>query len=180
MNRGRWCFVLVAASLMAGLAPPSQAATEVYIDGYFRLRARIYDNLFLKRGVELSDASDPLQVGDDGTSTYFEQRLRFEPELRVNQYLSVFAQLDFLPDLMWGTDPQRIPGLTGYYDPIGQSQSFGLPSDVPVLAARRLWAEVYTPFGRFKFGRTGMQVVVAHSSSRVNRVAEGRFQIADR
>ncbi len=158
MDRGRWCFILVAVSLMAGFAPPSQAATEVYLDGYFRLRARIYDNLFLKRGVELSDASDPLQVGDDGTSTYFEQRLRIEPELRVNQYLSVFSQFDFLPDLMWGTDPERIPGLSGYYDPIGQSQSFGIPSDVPMVVARRLWAEVYTPFGRFKFGRTGMQV----------------------
>ncbi len=158
MHRGRWCFVMIAAWLLFGHSPPSRAGTEVYIDGNFRLRARVYDNLFLKRGVALSDASDPLQVGDDGTSSYFEQRLRLEPELRVNQYLSVFSQFDFLPDLMWGTNPERIPGLSGYYDPIGQSQSFSLPSNVPVVAARRLWAEVFTPFGRFKFGRTGMHV----------------------
>ncbi len=158
MYRGRWFLAFLVGLMGLAPAPVSRAGTEVHIDGNFRLRARVYDNLFLKRGVALTEASDPLQVGDDGTSTYFEQRLRLEPELRVNQYLSVFSQLDFLPDLMWGTDPERIPGLDGYYDPIGESQSFDQPSTVPALAVRRIWAEVYTPFGRFKFGRTGMQV----------------------
>lgn len=143
-------FVTCTVASMAAMTP-AYGATELFIDGYFRVRGRLYDNLALQR-------PDTSSTGDvtSGTYTYLEQRLRIEPELRVNEYVSVFAQLDVLPDLIWGTDPLRVSGVDGYYDPIGQSQSFGLGSTL--IAPRRAWAELYTPFGRLKAGRTGMQV----------------------
>lgn len=138
----------VTASLAS--VQPANAATELFLDGYFRVRGRLYDNLALQRpDADSADATS-------GTYTYLEQRLRIEPELRVNEYVSVFAQLDVLPDLIWGTDPLRVSNTDGYFDPIGQSQSFGMGTTL--IAPRRAWVELYTPLGRLKAGRTGMQV----------------------
>lgn len=148
---------LIGLVLLLGATLPARAATDLYMDGYFRLRARLFDNLSLKRDVPLSDSSDPALAGSTGTASYFEQRLRISPELRINQYLSVFAQIDVLPDLVWGTSPERL-ALDGYFQSIGQSQSFNLPGDVPLIAPRRAWAEIYTPVGRLKIGRTAQQV----------------------
>lgn len=148
---------VVSLVALVGTVMPAQAATELFLDGYFRVRGRLYDNLQLQRP-DTTTSEDSTTEVTSGTYTYLEQRLRIEPELRVNQYVSVFAQIDVLPDLIWGTNPTRLAGLDGYYDPIGQSQGFDIGDASTLLVPRRAWAELYTPFGRLKLGRTGMQV----------------------
>jgi len=176
--------VLFAVGLVTllGIPLPAAAATEIYLDGYFRLRARLLDNLALNRDVPLSsvDATDSTQVTSDGTSTYFQQRLRISPELRVNQYLSVFSQIDVLPDLFWGTDPERLSLNGDYLEPVGQSQSFTLSASTPLIVPRRAWAEFYTPIGRVKLGRAAMEVGSGVYFNDGNGIDEDYGDTADR
>lgn len=148
----RLTLALGSVSIFAS-ATPALAGTELVLDGHFRVRGRIYDNLQLQRAEDATADTENVS-----TFLYLQQRLRLEPELRVNQYLSVFSQLDVLPDLVWGSHPALTQGLTNYYDPVGLSQTFEIPTGANALALKRAWAELYTPYGRFKLGRTGMQV----------------------
>lgn len=138
-------------------APSLKADTELYVDGYFRARARLYDNLALERGTTVNEEGETVALPDASSAFYLQQRLRVSPELRVNQYLSVFAQLDVLPDLVWGTNPE-LASSAEYYEPAGQAQGFLTPGGTSLLVPRRAWAEFYTPIGRLKVGRAGMQV----------------------
>lgn len=138
-------------------APQLKADTELYVDGYFRARARLFDNLALQRGTTVNEDGETVALANASSTFYLQQRLRVTPELRVNPYLSVFAQVDVLPDLIWGSNPE-LASSAGYYEPAGQAQGFLSPGGTALLAPRRAWAEFYTPIGRLKVGRAGMQV----------------------
>lgn len=147
--------VLALVSLLAALPSTPASATELKLGGYYRTRFTFTDNLFLARDIE----ADPLEgdPGSDGAGFYFDHRLRLEPEIRVNDYMSAYLQLDVFDNRIWGSDPQQDALSSLYTSSAGVSQTLGLPSEFGMnLAVKRAWAEVYTPFGRFKAGRSGL------------------------
>lgn len=145
--------LLAALAAVPAVSPAPVSAAEVLLNGYYRSRFRVYDNLFLQRDVEGDVANR--EPGSDETTFYFDHRLRLEPEIRVNPYLSVYVQADVMDNRVFGTDPVASSYSDLYTNSLGTSQTLGLPASYDMnLAVKRAWAEIYAPFGRFKVGRT--------------------------
>ena len=143
--------VLIAVALSA--IPATAGAVEFRLDGYYRVRADLFDSLSLDRELENSEL----------VRTYLDQRLRVVPHLRLSSNVHVFVDLDILDALRFGAGPEVLPA-------VGSTQEGGAAFDEPVplsgsvlpgsdyresLFVRRAWAELYTPYVDFKIGRMG-------------------------
>jgi uncharacterized protein (TIGR04551 family) len=134
------------------------------IDGYYRFRGQLFNNLSLKGG---RDASGRLlfpialdQTGESRTTlATANMRLRLEPTLNVSEHVRVRAQVDVLDNHVLGSSTSSLyddpgsPFPTTFY---GSSRvvADGDPRlDRPYVSPKRVWAEVQTPVGLLSFGR---------------------------
>ena len=131
------------------MASSAQAA-EVVWDGHYRARGEIFDSL------SLSETND----NAEGTAWHMDHRFRVRPGFRITDQVAIFTQVDALPYVQWGSQPVTVYApFTGEAQPVVYSDALGPPTtdDGGVtgqnLQVTRLWGEVQTPYGLFRFGR---------------------------
>ncbi|HJN72691.1 MAG TPA: hypothetical protein QGF58_02040 [Myxococcota bacterium] len=127
------------------------SAAEVEFHGHYRARGLIYDSL------SLSEDNPNLL----GRTSFVDHRLRLSPAIHASSRVGVFAQIDMLPLTVWGdstntwTDP-----VTG--DAIAMAYADGVApygdaadgtSYLRNIQLTRAYADVYTEYGRVRFGR---------------------------
>ncbi|MFT3913913.1 MAG: TIGR04551 family protein [Anaeromyxobacteraceae bacterium] len=134
------------------------------LDGYFRTRGQLYDQLGL--GVN-SDAAGfpffpkPLFSPDRrSTNATTNMRLRLEPTLNVSDNVRVKAQIDVLDNYVLGSsanltmDSSWNPYFaSGFYGSSRVAYDGDNRNDRPAITPKRAWAEAQTPAGLLSFGR---------------------------
>ena len=144
------------------------------IDGYFRLRPTLFENLWLgwtqpdPLGYYLFPKPYVNTTGKTITST--DMRFRVEPTLNVSEDIRVRSQIDVFDNLVLGSTPAGPYGDLSIGSPDYYSRApstvFSKSQMAPVaagdvfrdsLVAKRAWAEVTTPVGQLRFGRMGSQ-----------------------
>ncbi len=142
------------------------------LDGYFRLRPNLYENLWL--GWTSPDPRGyyffPKQyVNTDGkTMLSSDMRFRVEPTINVSEGIRIRSQIDVFDNLVLGSTPaggygDLAAGQT-YPSSYGPTTAFS-GSQVPPnqvqglypssIEAKRAWAEITTPIGELRLGRMG-------------------------
>jgi hypothetical protein len=127
---------------------PSSAA-DVEFEGSYRARGRVIDTLSLDRSL----------ANSEGLSAYLEHRLWLRPRFIVSDDVSLIADFKGLDNVPWGVQPidadspvpnapptfeQGLTAPTSDTDPTSPLSDFTL---------WRVWGDVHTPIGRFRFGR---------------------------
>lgn len=154
-----------ASKEMDAAVAPGPKLEFLELDGYFRVRGDMYDDLDLDSGRDAAGTGDylfpiPLRsAGDRGTLAGANMRLRLEPTLNVSEQVRVRAQLDLLDNYALGSSNGELFDASGSTYPVplyGSSRSFladDLHTDREAILLKRAWAEVQTPVGLLSFGR---------------------------
>ncbi len=144
---------LLALVLLASSLPASSEAADFHVDGYYRVRGRVYNSLSLTRDDEYSV----------GTTAYMQQRFRLEPHFGINPYIHLYSQVDLLDLSLFGSSPeveqkdpwdQLAEGSGGTPNALTQTVLPGEDYESNI-AVKRVWAEITTPYVDFRFGRMG-------------------------
>lgn len=120
------------------------AQERVEVDGYFRWRGEVLNNLDLDHGLTPSGLPlypVPLSGGQNLTTS----DMRLRTDISIYSPLgdvAVKARLDVIDNLSLGSTPSGPPQTTTTQDPT-------------LLSVKRAWAEVLTPFGLLSVGRMG-------------------------
>jgi len=133
------------------------------LDGYYRVRPMLFQNLDLDRGLDPSGYSlaprSPLG-GNENTQAWADMRLRLEPTINVSEEIAIKMQMDVLDNLAFGGTPET--GLTAVpryqFDAFNETQvppRAGVNAAMDSIAVKRVYGEVSTPVGIFRFGRMG-------------------------
>ena len=114
-------------------------AVEVSLSGYERVRHTFIED------VDISKKTN---------TTYFQQRLRLEPSIRVSESVKLIGQVDIFDDVVFGNNSSAVPVFAGSPTSQGPDGSFtdetyGSRSINP----KRFYADVVLPFGKLQFGR---------------------------
>lgn len=125
--------------------------------GYYRNRAEFTYNL----DTQMKKSNTAENNNRFGVISFNEMRLRLEPGLKLNDFLSVHVQMDILDDIVFGSsDTSQIQVLSPVVGTITLPAGAGSISMVGGAAGengsvnvRRAWAEILTPVGKLKFGR---------------------------
>ncbi len=149
---------------------PSEKPKLSFLDlnGYFRLRPNLYDNLWL-------GWTQPDRLGywpfpkayantNDKTILSADTRFRIEPTFNVSEDIKLKSQFDVLDNVVLGSTPAGPWNNTAVGAAGAQSLVLSNSLNPPVAAdnllansivAKRVWAEVMTPIGQLRFGRMG-------------------------
>jgi hypothetical protein len=147
--------LLVAPALC--LLSPAARATELTWEGFYRARGQFFDSLsvYPEGPLELQP-----ELGSEGVALSFDHRLRLQPNWLLSDHASVHAQLDLLPYLKFGDEPETVlDPASGDPVPLAYSESVVPPTTdeggatVQNLRITRAWGEVHSTIGTFAFGR---------------------------
>lgn len=141
---------LAALALPLLFVSSPAGAAELVWEGHFRSRARFFDSL------SLSDTN----TSAEGSSFWWDNRLRLQPGWLLSDKVSIHAQLDLLPYVSWG---ERAVLADAYVDDEDEALAWTQAVAPPVteeggatlqnIQVTRAWAELDTGIGRFRFGR---------------------------
>jgi uncharacterized protein (TIGR04551 family) len=146
------------------------------VDGYFRVRGQMFDDLDLRRGPDANGwyaFPVPLQNPESrSTLASANMRFRLEPTLNVSEQVRVRAQVDILDNYVLGSNvsawsqgagsPYPAPffgSSRAVYPPCPAGSTSGTlapcdpTADRPAIVPKRVWGEVQTPVGLLSFGR---------------------------
>jgi uncharacterized protein (TIGR04551 family) len=142
----------------------------VTLDGYLRARPELFYKFDMGRGNDPAGYSlwprSPIS-GAERTNAGVNMRFRLEPTINVSEEVRIRAQIDALDNMVWGSTPDYAYSLNSSnnyaYDrnqfsifSFGQApQRSGINSLADSIAVKRVWGEVDTPIGLFRFGRMG-------------------------
>jgi uncharacterized protein (TIGR04551 family) len=131
------------------------------LDGYLRVRADVWNDLDLSRGVSPSTGQPIFPTaaggGDEHTLSAVDMRLRVEPTLSVGQTVRIHLRADLLDNVGFGSTPDVLPSTTAFSAAVTradppESGVNGLKSSFRIKQA---WGEVTLPFGILAAGRMG-------------------------
>lgn len=133
-------------------------AADFSVHGYYRDRVVGVNDLDLQS----TNKNIPYDNDRFGFISYNQMRLRLEPNFKLNDNLSLQAQFDVLDNILFGTNQTQ--QLTIIAPVVGQQTlpqgagSFYMTGPNTVgqngaINVRRVWADVLTPVGKFRFGR---------------------------
>ena len=118
-------------------------ASSVKLGGYYRVRQIYYHNITLKNSENTS---------------YFDQRFRLEPQLNINEDITIKTQVDMLDDVFWGDNVDSgnaiqtgNPSNNSAYYPYGATTPDG--TGLLNINVKRVWLEYHSPVGNFLIGR---------------------------
>jgi len=132
-----------------------------------------YYRLFLDWSLDLdtqkpSNIAQGKQLGNDrfGNILFGQQRFRIEPVLKINDNISIQAQIDLLDDVIFGshdveqltvfnpiTGTITLPGGAGAFGVTGGAAGDIVTGGGGNVNVRRLYADILTPIGKFRIGR---------------------------
>ncbi len=149
-------FALLLAFALAGEA----AAVDFSVHGYFRNRVVGTQDLDLQKSRNV-----PASAGNNnrfGFISYNQMRLRIDPNLKIGNNLAIHGTFDILDNVLFGSretrelniiapvvGPQTLPPGAGSFYMTGPNTV----GENGAINVRRIWAEVFTPVGQFRFGR---------------------------
>lgn len=135
-------------------------AFDFSFHGYYRTRGVFTYDLDLQK----KNSNLIVQGQDDdrfGLLSYNQQRLRLQPELKLNDYLSIQAEFDILDNLLYGTGDTTelqiqspiigtisLPAGAGSIGMVG-----GAAGENGSINVRRVWGDIMTPVGKLRVGR---------------------------
>lgn len=154
---------LLAMTVIAMVAACTVAASDALAfdfssHGYYRMRVVGNDNLDLQG----ANNNIPYPNNRFGFIQYNQMRLRLQPELKLNDFLSLHAQFDILDNVLFGTEDTRqlsiIAPVVGQQTLPPGAGSFYMTGPNTVgengaINVRRVWADILTPIGKFRLGR---------------------------
>jgi hypothetical protein len=111
----------------------SAFAIDFSAHGYYRLRLEVSNNLDLQN-------SDNIQQGNQGSNNRFGtifygiQRFRLEPNLKISDNISFHAQIDFLDDIVFGSNDTK---LLNVFNPLVGTIFHRAPTGLRVTGRRR-------------------------------------------
>jgi uncharacterized protein (TIGR04551 family) len=138
------------------------------MDGYYRVRAQLFDNLDLGGRRDASGRylfpvpfDQPNGAAGSSTLSSANMRLRLEPTMNVSEHVRVRAQIDILDNHVLGSSTSALyddPGSpypsSGFYGSSRVVLSGNDPHlERPYISPKRVWGEVQTPVGLLSFGR---------------------------
>jgi uncharacterized protein (TIGR04551 family) len=156
-----------------GTVAPGPKLEFLQLDGYFRTRGQLLDNLDLGRGADEAhrflfplplqritrDATTGALSGRGGTLATANMRLRIEPTLNISEHVRLRSQVDVLDNYVLGSNTSSLADSEGSPYPIpffGSTRAFSatdLTNDRPTIQPKQVWGEVETPLGLLMFGR---------------------------
>src|SRR6478672_2607078 len=102
----------------AVLTPSPWKDFRLTLDGYFRVRTDVFNDLDLSRGVSPTTGLPLFPVaaagGDDHTLAGVDMRLRLDPTLEIGQAVRIHARIDILDNVGWGTTPDVLPSTSSF------------------------------------------------------------------
>ena len=126
-------------------------AAEVEFHGHYRARGLVYDTLSLSE-------TNPNALG---RTSFVDHRLRLAPVIHASSRVGVYTQIDMLPMTVWGDSTNTwVDPVTG--DAIAMAYADGVvpygdaddgTSYLQNIRVTRAYADVYTEYGRLRFGR---------------------------
>ncbi|HYV65231.1 MAG TPA: TIGR04551 family protein [Myxococcales bacterium] len=123
--------------------------------GYFRMRSEFFNNMDLGRGPDKTGhqlfPGPFIGTGGNHSQSDANMRFRFEPTLQVSEDLAIYVQMDFLDNILFGSDPVSDPFIDPF-TPLHVMESTRLSDAVKV---KRVWGRVNTQLGELLFGRMG-------------------------
>ena len=129
------------------------SAAEFSLGGYYRMRLELFKDLSVGYGLN--------GFPNNASTGYWQQRVRLDPKIKLNDNVAFFAQIDMLDNVLAGDDPE-IETQYGFTLPEFLSQGVVPQHDASTggsslrnIAVKRAWGEVLTGVGQFKFGRMG-------------------------
>ena len=155
----------------------TEAATHRKLDllelhGYFRVRPDLLHKFDLDQPPDFSGywlfprpdgtGAPGIATGGGHSIAGANMRFRLDPTLNISEEVRIRAQIDSLDNLVWGSTPQYAYIRQDRVD-IGLLNGTQVPNIPGVnstqsnLAVKRVWGEVATPIGLFKFGRMADQ-----------------------
>ncbi len=135
----------------------SAYAIDFSTHGYYRTRVVTLDNTDLQR----TNNSIANSNNRFGFVSYNQMRLRLEPNLKLNDHLSIQSEIDILDNILYGTKDTEelnvLSPLVGTLTMPAGSGSFWMNGGVAganqAINIRRVWADILTPIGKFRIGR---------------------------
>ena len=151
--------LLLAPAL--ALVSPVAGATELTWEGYYRARGQFFDSLSVSDAGTLNlPSADQNVLETEGASLWMDHRMRLQPNWLLSEHASLHAQLDLLPFLHFGDEPETIT------DPVsGDPLPYELSGAVVVpetddggvttqnLQVTRVWGEATGSIGTLAIGR---------------------------
>ncbi|MBI2346375.1 MAG: hypothetical protein HYV03_05745 [Deltaproteobacteria bacterium] len=147
---------LLPALLCCVLSPRLGHAVDFAAHGYYRLRGSALQDLDTQRPSTLANTNDRF-----GLIQYNQMRLRVEPTLKVNDFLSLHTQFDILDNLTFGSQATKqlevlspvvgtitLPAGAGSLSVVGSEAG-----ENRSLNVRRAWIDIFTPIGKLRAGR---------------------------
>lgn len=147
--------------LFALLFPFYSYAADLSVHGYLRNRVVFYQDLDTQKP---NASVNQGGLGDNdrfGPMLFNQMRLRIEPNLKVNDNLSIHTQFDILDNVISGTEETKqidflspiigtiqLPGAGGAFGVVG-----GEAGENKALNVRRVFMDILTPGGKFRLGR---------------------------
>ncbi|OGQ98768.1 MAG: hypothetical protein A2284_11215 [Deltaproteobacteria bacterium RIFOXYA12_FULL_61_11] len=135
---------------------PLAEAVDLSYHGYYRTRGDYFKHLDLHSGQ---------------SRMYWDQRFRLDTDLRVDDYIHLFAQVDVLDNAVYGGNPASLETATNpasfttdqdpygndvvvpSQDPKSEGNFFSQGQRPAYLRVKRVWAEVFANLGYLKIGR---------------------------
>lgn len=131
------------------------------LNGYLRFRYDLLLRMSLNQGLDPSGyALFPRFLTNPdvtGTQNSANMRFRLDPTLNVSEDIRVRATLDFLDNVVLGSNPEGAPRSGIDFGAAGQVPPASVRSFRDAVAVKRAWAEVQTPIGLLSFGRMPSQ-----------------------
>ncbi|MDP2600755.1 MAG: hypothetical protein Q8P84_08520 [Deltaproteobacteria bacterium] len=143
--------------LLLLLFPFSSFAIDFGLKGYYRTRAMVLQD------VDLQTPNNSITHSNDrfGLMQFNQMRLRVQPNIKVNDNLGVYAEFDFLDNIVFGSKANQnlqilspvvgtltLPSGAGTIGEVG-----GVAGETGSINVRRAWMEIMSPIGKFKLGR---------------------------
>lgn len=155
-----------AAAEFLGATSQGPKLQFLEVNGYFRVRGQLFDDLDLGIGRDASGRylfpvpfDQPNGAGNRHTLSSANMRLRLEPTMNVSEAVRVRAQIDVLDDKVLGSSTSSLFNDGGSYPATFYGSSRVVEgtndphADRPAVSPKRVWAEVQTPVGLLSFGR---------------------------
>lgn len=125
--------------------------------GYFRTRLAGLYNLDLQN----NNAAIANTNNQNGLIYFNEMRLRVEPTLKLNDFLQIRTQIDFLDNVLYGNNAtvqqeilSPVIGTITMPAGIGSNSLVGGAAGINgSVNVRRVWMDITTPIGKFQIGR---------------------------
>ncbi len=166
MKRVRGLIAFGAVFLFAlSLIPTKTHALSFSAHGYYRLFVDWYYDIDLQKPANIAQGQ---QFGNDrfGNILFGQQRFRLDPTLKINDNISFQAQIDFLDDVLFGSNDVEqlsvfnplvgtitLPGGSGAFGVTGGNAGDIVTGGGGNLNVRRLYVDILTPIGKFRLGR---------------------------